>query len=166
MATMPKYIKDPVKRFEKLFTVDQSTGCWNWRTGKRGKLWDGKRKVMAYRFSYALAHGPFDESLMGCHICDNPACVNPRHLFLGTGADNMKDAAVKGRMSSGPKHSGFQPKGTDVYCAKLTESDVQFIRQQYRSRDKSFGAHALGRRFGVSKTAILYAIKGRNWKSV
>jgi len=121
---------------------------------------------MAYRFSYEHHVGPIPDGLMVCHHCDNPACVNPDHLFTGTCTDNMADAAAKGRMSSGDSHTGFQPKGESVYCAKLSADDVRFIRKHYRPRHPEFGARALARRFGVSHTAIGYARRARNWKSI
>lgn len=127
----------------------------------------GKRKqVLVYRFSYEHFVGPIPDGMMVCHKCDNPRCVNPEHLFLGNAKDNMADAASKGRMSSGQRHTGFQPKGEGVYCAKLSAEVVRFIREHHSPRHEQFSASALARKFGVSVTAIQYAVTGRNWKSV
>jgi len=81
---------------------ETSTGCHEWQASFRGSY--GAFKVngkvqSAHRVAYRLANGEFDESLMVCHHCDNPKCVNPEHLFLGTNSDNMKDAYQKGRIS-------------------------------------------------------------------
>lgn len=103
---------------------------------------------------------------MICHRCDNPRCVNPAHLFLGTCADNMADAKRKGRLSSGPEHAGFQPKGSNVYCAVLTEPEVMAARARYKPRHSKDGIRAMAREFGVSHTAMGYAVRARNWKSV
>lgn len=166
----------PHIRFLRYVPKLPSDVCWNWLGSpnvkrpmfKIGIRFTGgtSKQVLAYRFSYEHFVGPIPNGMMVCHKCDNPRCVNPEHLFLGTCADNMADAARKGRMSSGPGHSGFQPKGTDVYCAKLNPSAVKFIRANFKPRHPEFGASALGRRFGVSYQAIRYAASGKNWKSV
>ena len=87
-------------------------GCWEWlgakdragygtrRIGKRNK----SKNWFAHRLSYKHYNGDFDESLCVCHSCDNPICINPEHLFLGTHADNMRDMTNKGR-NKGPRIS-------------------------------------------------------------
>jgi hypothetical protein len=83
--------------------VDKSGDCWLWTgctNGKYGRIGDGKssRTKLAHRASYEMHFGPIPKGLWVLHRCDTPACVNPDHLFLGTRADNMKDAHEKGRI--------------------------------------------------------------------
>jgi len=82
--------------------LDRATGCRNWRGSTcregRGRIWyKGKGGVLVYRVAYECFYGPFDDALKVCHTCDNPRCVNPYHLFLGTQKDNLRDMFRKGR---------------------------------------------------------------------
>ncbi len=104
---------DDVSRFWENVEKPSGDGCWVWtghRVAHRGgygifKL-RGNRPMRAHRYSYELAHGPIDDPrLFVCHHCDNPMCVRPEHLFLGTAKDNHDDMVRKGRHARGPKLS-------------------------------------------------------------
>lgn len=107
--------------------------CWPWTAGRAGGAYgsfrDGTRMVKAHRWSWEYHVGPIPDGLWVLHHCDNPPCVNPAHLWLGTHVDNQADKIAKGR----------QAKGSAQGFAKLTERDVAEI---LASRDKctSLGA--------------------------
>jgi hypothetical protein len=91
--------RDPATRFWKYVT--KSDGCWEWQGSRMpfgyGELNINKVPQCAHRLSWELHYGPIEEGLSVLHSCDNPPCVNPAHLFLGTQSDNMRDCASKGR---------------------------------------------------------------------
>jgi HNH endonuclease len=143
---------DPL--FSKSFKITLD-GCWNWLLACRGNYGLVKRKgkmLKAHRYSYELFVGPIKDGLLVLHKCDNPKCVNPKHLFLGTNADNMKDRDNKKRHSHGVRH----PK------ARLTEEQVLRIIHWNKSTGVMLKDIAL--ELGVSMVTIEKIRGGYNWK--
>lgn len=111
---------------------------------------------LAHVVSYALTREPVPPAVHVCHYCDNPPCVRPDHLFLGTPSDNSLDMFAKGRQ-------GSRHPGTERANAKLTEQIVAEIR----TIPPYFGRNAqLARKYGVSEHTIREAITGRKWRHV
>ncbi|MET8278228.1 HNH endonuclease signature motif containing protein [Micromonospora sp. NPDC005174] len=124
------------------------SGCWEWTAHCNNRGY-GQFTVSkgvfygAHAVSYAITHGPIPAGMSVCHHCDNPPCVRPDHLFLGTQSDNAYDMFAKGRAE--------RARGVDHYYARLTEDDVRAIRRpdKYRGLLKDLAAE-----YGVSDTHI------------
>lgn len=130
---------DLKQRFEK--SVSKGDGCWLWTASTRngyGRLRVGERKATASRVSYELYIGPIPEQMVVCHRCDNPTCVNPAHLFLGSRADNMDDMIAKGR------HIAGKARGEENGRAKLSLEQVAAIRQDTRSQSAIAAEYQVG----------------------
>jgi hypothetical protein len=160
---MTRAATDPAVRFWKY--VRKTRGCWYWTGattyGGYGVIQSGPRGgklLRAHRLSWRIHYGDFDESLALCHHCDNPSCVRPDHLFLGSHSDNMQDMLAKGRAGTERAH------GTGHHAAKLTDDSVRAIRAAYAAGGSSL--NALAARYGVSKKTILNVVRGRIWTHV
>ncbi len=135
-------------------------GCWVWTAYKNhrgyGKKGLGESAVYeAHRLSYFLHHKIDPGILYVCHKCDNRACVNPEHLFLGTQADNIADAKNKNRLSIGSRH----------YIAKITEAQVIEIRTLYETGN--YSQAELARRYGFKSSVSIFHIVNKNhWKHI
>lgn len=142
--------------------VNKASECWVW-TGslKRngyGSLSVANHKKYAHRISWELAHGKIPDGLKVLHHCDNRACVNPGHLFLGTDADNAHDRMSKGRPQGRQKYPQRYPYGSRVPTAKLTEAQVEEIRSRYRIAQTSLSR--LAYKYGTSISTIKRIIDG------
>jgi hypothetical protein len=142
---------DPVPLAERFWAKVQKTDtCWLWigsllTRGGYGQLGGG---VKAHRVSWELHHGPIPDGMHVCHHCDNPPCVNPAHLFLGTSGDNARDKARKGR--------------APTPGAKLTYEIAQEIRRRHAAGEQ--GAD-LATDYGVTPSNIQYILRRDSWTS-
>lgn len=131
-------------------------GCWIWAGSYRdryGSICINKKTFKASRVSWEIFRGPIPGGLFVLHSCDNPKCVRPSHLFLGTHLDNMKDRDGKGR----------QPRGETQSGAKLTNRKVLEIRRRHQAGESS---RSLAKKFKVCQRTILDASKKHKWKHV
>jgi hypothetical protein len=115
------------------------------------KLKNPRRNELAHRLAWALTNGPIPPGKHVCHRCDNPACCNPAHLFLGTHAENMADKVAKRRHSH----------GETATQAKVKPSDVAFIREAVATR--SFRQRELAALFALSEGQISRIVRRVQW---
>lgn len=136
--------------FADKFSPEPNTGCWLWCACVDAQGYGKLGPRLAHRASWTLHFGdPGDLHVL--HACDNPSCVNPDHLFLGTNLDNIKDCEAKGRAKL--KGSPGARNGR----ARLTPEQVAEIRTHSRTR-KAYAAE-----FGVAPSTISMIWTGRNW---
>lgn len=138
--------------------VKKTDNCWLW-VGYRDPNGYGRMNYnggpkLASRLSWMIHHGSLPEGSCVCHKCDNPQCVNPDHLFVGSQADNMADMTAKGRA----RKRGL--KGEQHNLAKLTESAVRKIRSSKKS------AAEIAEEFGVSRTTVYDVRNRRIWTHI
>ena len=150
---MPGRHATAADRFMRYVTTSNE-GCWEWQGGRHPKghgkfLGDGGKRTYAHRFSYSLWVGPIPSGMNVLHRCDNPPCVNPAHLFLGSTADNNADMRAKGRQERGPTHHDAK-EPTEVVL---------------RAREMAAGGvnrADIARQLGVSYWTVRAWVEGRN----
>lgn len=131
--------------------VLKTENCWEWKGCRLkrpnqnisyGQIKWNKKTIYAHRLSWLLTFGIIPDNVEVCHKCDNPICVRPDHLFLGTHSENMRDAKDKKRT--------WSPSGENHYAAKLTEKQVIEIKNSHLSQRE------LARQY--------FIFSGKNWK--
>lgn len=136
-------------RHARCYRMGASDECWIWRgakAGDYGSMKINRRRVGAHRVAYQLAHGPIPAGLVVCHRCDNPPCVNPAHLFLGSQRDNMVDKREKGRAASRSRNG----------AARLTDEQYISILARVGDGDRKSD---IARDLGVTVQAISQFVK-------
>lgn len=119
--------------------VNKGPDCWEWtgalnggEWGGYGSFWIGNKIVMSHRIAWSMGHGKIQKGMFICHTCDNPACVRPSHLFLGTPSDNLIDSSNKGRAPG----------------LKITNEQVKAIRNDTRL------LRLISKEYGVEESTI------------
>lgn len=153
-----------IARFEEKYIPVPESGCWLWTacTNKDGygAFRFNDRNNLAHRASYEIQTGPIPEGAHVLHKCDNPSCVNPDHLFLGSHQDNMDDMKNKGRSARGQSINA----GHKNPSARLTRADVLAIISRYKSGEAK--QVELAYEYGVNPEHISNICRGKAWRGV
>lgn len=135
--------------------------CWEWKAGKYkfgyGEFSYNGKPESSHRISYILTHGSIPEGLFVLHRCNNPLCVNPRHLYIGTQFDNMKQKVNDGRCVCG--HSSYWM----ILNSKLNWEIVNKIREEY-TNDKNVTIRELSYRYNVPFGTVGGIVSNSRWK--
>lgn len=156
-----------MKRFYDKVKVNATTGCHEWTAYKNedgyGMFRMDGNTLRAHRLAWTLKHGEITNGLHCLHKCDNPSCVNPEHLFLGTHQDNMADKANKGR--------GNQPKGEGHHRTVITREQAIEVHRRIRAVERySNGRVKIGELLrvaeetGVRLKVVRHISAGDTWK--
>lgn len=148
-----------IGRLMKKTVIDEQTKCWEWTGSKssfgHGEIYiggtgpDARKRTMTHRASWEFHNGPIPDGMCVCHRCDNPSCINPDHLFLGTKAENSRDMVEKNRQIS----------GEDMPHSKLTWTQVAAIRKCTAITQSEIAAIA-----GVTQSVISEIKNNNYWK--
>lgn len=151
------------RRFMGKASPEPMSGCWLWtgapvdRKSEYGRFAFAGTQERAHRVSWFMHHGPIPSGLHVLHRCDNPACVNPDHLFLGTNEDNVADRVAKGR-------SGWQARKGEAHpMRKLTEQQVRSIRRRCARGERGSD---LAREYGLNRATVSEIVSRRKWRHV
>lgn len=156
-----------IKLVRSLVKDQRNNECieWPWYCANSGYgqiSWRNQR-VRTHRVAWEITFGPIPKGLHVLHHCDNPPCINPRHLFLGTNADNMADMKAKGR-SGMRNHPERAARGERHGMAKLDESEVKDIRTYHHT--KIYTQAELADVYGVSDSTIGRIVHKKAWRHI
>ena len=160
----PKWQRHGIPLEQRFWSKVNKTGdCWKWVAGINcrgygkfsvGSRSDGsRREILAPRMSWLLTYGEIPEGIFVCHHCDNPLCVNPEHLFLGSPKDNQIDSVTKNRR---PDVSGAKHPQT-----RLTQEQVNKIRERRKNGEK---LQAIAEDYGVTFSNISAIALFKSWR--
>lgn len=160
-------------RLRERIVVNGTTGCWLWQGGLdkrgRGRIWVEGRLRLAHREVWRFFHGPIQDGKVLCHHCDNPRCVNPEHLYVGTQRTNMRDMMERqghwtDREPERAQRLGRESGAKNDWAggernpkAKLTQQQVEWIRRDPRE------TRYVAADYGVNRTTIQRIRQGKSW---
>lgn len=136
--------------------VRKGDGCWEWTGARNTRGYGTYSARLAHRVAYAEARGAIPDGMYVCHHCDNPPCVRPDHLFLGTPTDNVRDMIAKGRV---PRRN--MPRGEDNPNALLTEGLVLTIIRRYRAGESP---RVIAADIGLKFRTVESIAHGERWR--
>jgi hypothetical protein len=145
--------------------VAKSDGCWLWTGARWGNGYgtfapDRYHPTCAHRYAYELTYGPIPDGHVVMHSCDNPQCVRPDHLSIGTQKDNLADMRAKGRAPV----ERVVHRGSDHPNSKLTDGQVRAIRRAYASGEIT--QKQIAATYCVSEALIGFIVNGRHWRHI
>lgn len=148
------YAEERISRSKPIEWVERKSGCWECVSHKPNaygypQYGHNRKNIMLSRFIYSELFGEIPEGMFVMHRCDNPACINPEHLIIGTPRDNTRDMVNKGRHARGERNGH----------SLLRENEVEFIRNNY----KKIKGVVMAKMFGVSPQTICGIQKKREW---
>ena len=137
--------------------VHKTETCWLWTGSIRPNGYGtiGRKGISTHRLAWELTYGPVPQALQVLHHCDNPPCVNPLHLFLGTHIDNMKDKSQKGRAPRGLQNGAYRRSTT-----KLTIELVGLIKTLYKN---GLPQKEVAAQVGVTQSEVSRVLSGKRW---
>lgn len=163
---MSKFTDADIKRFWSRVDKKSEDACWEWEGYRNiegyGRITINSKLHLVHRVSWIIHNGEIPDgnlpygTMFICHTCDNPSCVNPAHLFIGTNKDNMRDKNDKGR------GGGRGLKGEENSMHKLTECQVKEIREKYEPR--VYTLDMLAAEYGVTFQHIQTIITNKAWR--
>lgn len=148
----------------KYYNVNEKTGCWNWTksigNNGYGRISINNKRQLAHRLSFKLHNGYLPNEMHVCHSCDNRKCINPKHLWLGTDKDNLRDMVKKGRNKNQNSKKIFCKNGH-----KLSGENLKIIKRESEHRtciicEKDYGKKRYLKKIG--KDSLLHKTHCKN----